>query len=495
MDTFFLGLKKLLVTTMFVVFAFVMIYVPQAPTSNVAEVNAGGGGGGRIVFDPTNTAQNLNTTIQSTINAAADTLNWTKENILDGIGWALAKRVISGMVSSLIDWVNSGFEGRPAFITDLGGFLRNIVDEELGRVISELGAVGSFICSPFRLDVQVSIATQYAQFDADGRNQSAPTCTLTGIIDNIQGFISGIDPGRGLADWLTITATPETYTPYGALLSAQATARARLINAEGTTLTELNWGSGFLSQSVCQAIEGTSSGQDCSIVTPGAIIQDALTLNLDSGRQVLVEADEINELIGALLAQLANKAITGISGLLGLSSGTGFTYTDYGAGSFLDALKAEADVVVASSTKDGSSLMTDSLRAERNSRSTNIHLLDKLAAFIVDPRNATGSREIATILNEEIFVEVQRSNNNIIALTQYVAEFDTASTSRQVEIFVEYSNLDITNEVRKAQNLADWQSQMSLLGIDPTDRRGLEEIIKSQNAATTTSTTSATTTP
>ncbi len=484
MDTFFLGLKKLLVTTMFVVFAFVMIYVPQAPTSNVAEVNAGGFGG--IVFDPTNTAQNLNTTIQSTISAAANTLNWTKENVLDGIGWALAKRVVSGMVSSLIDWVNSGFQGRPAFITDLGGFLRNIVDEELGRVISELGAVGSFICSPFRLDVQVSIATQYAQFDADGREQSAPTCTLTGVIDNIQGFISGIDPGRGLADWLTITATPETYTPYGALLSAQATARARLINAEGTTLTELNWGSGFLSQSVCQAIEGTSGAQDCSIVTPGAIIQDALTLNLDSGRQVLVQADEINELIGALLGQLANKAITGINGLLGLSSGTGFTYTDYGAGSFLDALRAEADVTVASSTGDGSSLMTDTLRAERNSRSTNIHLLDKLAAFIVDPRNATGSREIATILNEEIFVEVQRSNNIIIALTQYVAEFDTASTSRQVEIFVEYSNLDITSEIRKAQNIADWQSQMSLLGIDPTDRRGLEEIIKSQNAATTT---------
>jgi len=461
MDTFFLGLKKLLVTTMFVVFAFVMIYVPQAPTSSVAEVNA------TTVFDPRNTAQNLNTTVQSTINAAADTLSTNKELFLDRIGWVLAKQAISGMVRSLTDWVNSGFkDGGPMFITDLGGFLRNEADAAFGEMISELGDVGSFICSPFRLDVEISIQTQYAQF---GDGQSAPTCTLTGVIDNIQGFISGVVPGRGLADWLTITATPETYTPYGALLSAQIATRARLINAEGTVLTELNWGSGFLSQSVCQDIEGTSA-QDCTILTPGAIIQDALTLNLDSGRQTLVQADEFDELIGALLEQLATKAITGVNGLLGLSSGTGFTYTDYGAGSYLDALEEEAAESVARVTQDGSAnLITDGLRAERDYRSTSINQLDKLSAFIGDLRNATGSRERAAIIyeeiNGEIFAEVQKSDNIINELTLLMAESDTASPSRQVEIFTEYRNLNITSELRKIQNIADWQRQLSQVGI------------------------------
>jgi len=483
MDTFFLGLKKILVGTMFVVFGFVMTYIPQIPTSHTADVYAGGIGG--IVNDPINTAQNALTTVQSTINASANTLGWTKELTLDGIGWALAKRVVSGMVSSLIDWVNSGFQGRPAFIADLRGFLLNIVDEEIGKFISELGSIGSFICSPFRLDVQIAVATQYEQYGADGTGQSAPTCTLTGVIDNIQGFISGVDSGGGLADWLTITATPQTYTPYGALLSAQATARARIINAEGETLTELNWGSGFISQSVCQAIEGSSGGEDCSIVTPGKIVQEALTLNLDTGRQVLVQADEINELIGALLNQLANKAITGVAGLLGLSSGTGFTYSGYAGGSFLDALNQEADDIVASSTSDGLTMMTGALREERNYRSSSQFLADKLEVFIDDTSNATGSRDVAMIISDEITDEIERTNISISTLTQYVAEFDLASTTRRVEIFVDYSNLNRTSGIRKAQNIAEWQEQLSLLGIDPRDTRAIDEIIASQNATST----------
>ena len=44
MDTFFTLLKKGLVATMFVVFAFVATYIPQ-PYNNVNEVHAGGAGG------------------------------------------------------------------------------------------------------------------------------------------------------------------------------------------------------------------------------------------------------------------------------------------------------------------------------------------------------------------------------------------------------------------------------------------------------------------
>jgi hypothetical protein len=236
---------------------------------------------------------------------------------------------------------------------------------------------------------------------------------------------------------------------------------------------------------VCQAIEGSSGGEDCSIVTPGKIVQEALTLNLDTGRQVLVQADEINELIGALLNQLANKAITGVAGLLGLSSGTGFTYSGYAGGSFLDALNQEADDIVASSTSDGLTMMTDALREERNYRSSSQFLADKLEVFIDDTSNATGSRDVAMIISDEITDEIERTNISISTLTQYVAEFDLASTTRRVEIFVDYSNLNRTSGIRKAQNIAEWQEQLSLLGIDPRDTRAIDEIIASQNATST----------
>jgi hypothetical protein len=81
-----------------------------------------------------------------------------------------------------------------------------------------------------------------------------------------------------------------------------------------------------LSKKICEGIEGTS-GEKCTISTPGQVISEALTFQLSTGPRSLIEADEINEIIGALLNQLTLKAVEGINGLLGLSGGTG--YTDY----------------------------------------------------------------------------------------------------------------------------------------------------------------------
>lgn len=472
MDSLFLGLKKVLTATMFIVFAFVFTYVPVAPTSHVETVEAGALG--NIVYDPSNTAQ-------STLSAVADTASWTKNNVLDGIAWSLAKATVSGMVSSLIDWVNSGFEGKPAFVEDLGGFLLNVADQEIGNVINDLGGIGSFICAPFRLDVQIAVATQYAEYRGGDAEQSAPSCTLTGIIDNIEGFISGVDPGNGLADWLTITATPQTYTPYGAVLSAQATARARLINAQGEEIKLLEFGGGFLSQSVCQTIEGTSE-QDCSITTPGKIVQEALSFNLDSGRQSLVEADEINELIGALFGQLANKAITGVAGLLGLSGGNSYSYSDYD-GSYLDELVND-ELGGVSSPVD---TIAETLRAERIYRNTAQSYLDELALFIVDPENPDGERNLAAILNQEIFEEKTASDEIITILTSYLTEYDDATRDRQIEILIEYTNLDITSVVTQTRNTNEWREQAALIGIavDVLDLTAFDGSVSTTTASTT----------
>ncbi len=483
MDTLFLALKKLLVGTIFVVFAFVMVYVPQAPTSQVETVEAAASGS--VVFDPRNTLQNFWSTAQETISAATETLGWGKSISLDGIAWSLAKRAISMMANEFLNWVNSGFQGRPAFVTDLRGFLTDVADQEFGQFISELGDVGSFICAPFRLDVQIAVAVQYQQ-GRDGE-QSAPTCTLSGVIDNIQGFIDGTDPGRGLADWLTITATPQTYTPYGAVLSAQAAGRARLINAQGEELQLLEFGGGFLSQSVCELIEGTNE-ENCTITTPGVTIAGQLNKVLGAGQDVLVEADEVNEYIGELLGALANQAISGAAGLLGLSGNTGQSYGGYD-GSYLDALYQESIDGSGNITGTARDNLSDALRSERNYRLESQLLLDLLTEFILDDENPQGARDVAAILNEEIANEIFISNDNITALTSLLTEYDSATSDRQIAIFIEYSNLDITDDGRKSRNLNEWREQMSLIGIDPVDSRGLNAVLDRLSTTTATSST------
>ncbi len=367
MDTFFVYLKRTLFAFTLSIFAVSMVYVPQ-PWNEVPVVEAGGGGFATEVTQILNNielaaiyvADNI-TAVQSTFSALADAWQWTKENALDGIAWTLAKAVVSGITSSIVNWINSGFQGSPAFITDLPGFLLGVADGVAGEFIESLGGIGSFICSPFQLDVQISLAVLYDQ----GRtgSQSAPTCTLTGIIDNIEGFIGGLtDVSQGgWNDWFDITARPDMYTPYGQVLSAQAGLRASLVNARGEEIKLLDFGEGFLSGEICDLVEteGTPR-EDCFISKPGQIIEEALTFTTSTGQRSLIAADEFNEIISALLGQLVQQVVTGAAGLLGLSGGTGYTYSGY-EGSFVDQMANDA-----LGNLDASSIIADMQEAEQN---------------------------------------------------------------------------------------------------------------------------------
>ena len=471
MDSFFNTLKKGLVAMLFVVVGFAMTYVPQLPSSHVPQAEAGGAVATEFTQMANNVLLGAGNAI-NTVTAGAVSSNWIKENVLDGLGWAIAQRIVSGMVRSLIHWVNSGFQGSPAFVTDLKGFLLNIADEEIGRFIeNELGDIGSFICSPFRLDVQVSVAMQYAQGRATG--QSAPTCTLTGVIDNIEGFISGVDPGNGLSDWLQITSTPQTYTPYGATLNAEVTARARLINAQGQELTQVNWGDGFLSQKICESVGGDSAGQQCSISKPGRVIADQLNKALGAGQDSLIQADEINELVSALLGQLANQALTGVAGLLGLSGGTGYSYSGYD-GSYLDELVDEADQVILDGGSSGSAqeTLTDAIELE-------IEYRDMLAtyreSFVIAGNNLTipaNERQQALTAVVEIDQKLAVSENNLRTLIGLTLEYPDASAERQVQILIEYTGLTTTSEAELLRDRNDYSALVTELEIDqPTPTR------------------------
>lgn len=364
-DRFFIILKQTLIVFLLVVFGLAANYVPQLPSSqtHTAEAFFGGGfsGGALEITQLLNRAILGKNLVENSVNAAANVSNFTKENALDSIAWSIGKRIVSEMVRSTINWINSGFQGKPAFVQDLRGFLTNVADQVAGEFIRELGSVGSFICSPFRLDVQVALATQY-QRGRDGI--SAPACTASGIVDNIRGFIDGAEGRRGgLNEWLQVTSAPETYTPYGAVLSAELALRSRLINAQGDELSLLNFGNGFLSSKVCDTVttpEGQTRETNCRISTPGATIGDRLTESLGLGEKSLIEADEINEIVGALLGQLAKKAIVGAAGILGLSSNTNFS--GYGSSSYLDRLVDESnDIAGRQSTK----LITETIRIEQ----------------------------------------------------------------------------------------------------------------------------------
>lgn len=464
METFFTYLKKVLVTSIFMIFAVAATYTPQ-DWNKVQYAHAGGAVD--MATEHTQVFNNielifidvLNTLIEgwSYVTSWATENLWIKESVLDGIAWTLAKAVISSMVDSLVNWINSGFKGSPMFVQDLSRFLTDVADRVMGEYIQNLGGLGSFLCDPFKLDIQIALALQYQRSRVD---QPAPTCTLSGIIDNISGFLDGAQGSFGEGgwnDWFDITAQPETYTPYGATLAAQTGAHVRILNAKGEEAFKLEWGDGFLSGEICQIVSGANGDtEECAITKPGKIIEEALSFNLDSGRQSLVTADEMNEIISALLGQLAQTVFTGAAGLLGLSGGTGFTYSGFSGGSYLAQMQSESSVVSANS---GLKILEDARDLEIAYRDLAIAKKIELQAIAA---STTASASVVAAANAAIIetdTVIADTTGNLLNLNSQISDYSAATNATdQAKVMEDYSALPLHTQSDINASKSSWNA-------------------------------------
>jgi hypothetical protein len=233
-----------------------------------------------------------------------------KELTLDGIAWQLANIVIKEMIRSTTQWVKSGFKGSPAFVTDLEGFLLDIADKYAGNFI--WGTPLQFMCSPFKLNIQLALDIQYKET----RGYEA-MCRLSSAIKNVENFFSGDFLEGGWDGWFNVTLTPSN-NPYGQMLEAQTALLVGISSQQGQELKVLEFGRGFLSKKECQ--KDAAGNVNCYMVTPGSVIETQVNEALGLPGKRLAVADEINELIGALLGQLAKEVLSGAGGLLGLDN-------------------------------------------------------------------------------------------------------------------------------------------------------------------------------
>ncbi len=430
MNTFHLILQRSIVCFFVLCFAFVSIYIPQS-WNDVKTAEAGGAatGGATLPMQVVQNASALAGNISTSASAVFDGITsfatnslWIKEVVLDGIGWMLAKQIISQMTASIVRWINSGFQGSPAFVQDLEGFLLNIGDQVIGQYISELGGPLSFICSPFQLDIRIALATTYAR-TREGQ-PAAPACTLTGALANIENFMAGSFDDGGWDAWLQITSSPETLTPYGSLLTAQSEASIRIVNAQKNETKILDFGSGFLSSQICSAVHGSGTTQNnCFISTPGKVIQEALTFQLSTGPRSLIEADEINEIIGALISQVAQQAITGAAGLLGLSSGTGYTTPGYTGGSFVDQMSSSASTLTINPAQFRA-LAVAARTTEISYQTAATYYQPLLAAYAANILNDSARRADAQAAATAIPPLLVSINSNINTLNNIINQYD-----------------------------------------------------------------------
>ncbi|HEY4508580.1 MAG TPA: hypothetical protein VJJ55_02885, partial [Candidatus Paceibacterota bacterium] len=285
----------------------------------------------KIAVSESTVAQNTNKTSSNTQGALL------KECILDITAKQIARAVLQSFTKSVVSWINSGFEGKPSFVTNPTGFLMDVADREFGREIRKIAPI---LCSPFRLNLQFALGLQYSL-----NTKEEVGCRLSDVIANARGsydsFVSGDFRSGGWRNWVTITNTPQNNI-YGAYLGAVGRLDASIISATGEEVKLLDFGKGFKSWRSCDERapdEKDKNGKvlrrgECTkpgkIKTPGSIIVDQTSGTLQSSLRELEVADEIDEIFGALVNQLLIRTL-GPGGLLGNSEpepGGGPSYLD-----------------------------------------------------------------------------------------------------------------------------------------------------------------------
>lgn len=316
--------------------------------------------------DGANLVQNTITAVKSVFIAGAMHSLQVKELALDAVAYAIAKQILRGITTSVVEWINNGFNGNPSFLTNPGQFFTDIADEILGGMI--LGSDLAFLCSNFSIDIRLELAFKYRPFQRD-----RAACTLSDVIGNvtvagqgasINGFTAGDFRQGGMPAFVSMTTEPQNNF-IGAYVIASDEASARIANAQIEQQNQLTQGRGFLSFKTCKderiineveanrltarnnelAADGRTDSDEfiqntgqlqgyyesasnettrkvCEVQTPGSVIAGTLETSLGSPVRELELADEFNEIINALFAQLIQRVLVGgLRGVSGQSAG------------------------------------------------------------------------------------------------------------------------------------------------------------------------------
>ncbi len=289
-------------------------------------------------------AGTLATWMQQAAQIALDIGKWAWERaelVKELLIRAAADRIIKELTASIVDWINSGFEGGPSFLTNTDQFLQETADIAIGDMLK--GSALAFLCDPFKIQVKLSLGLQYQPF------QETISCTFTSALANAEGamndFMRGdFIGGGGWDSWLQITTVPQN-NQMGAMILAQSELDARIADGKASATMELNWGQGFMSYNKCtdangrvtygtnvrskltaarpsgatttREITAPSDGGgevNCEVLTPGTTIANKLNWSDTSVIRKSELANSIDAITNALVNQVIQGMIKGIRG-------------------------------------------------------------------------------------------------------------------------------------------------------------------------------------
>ncbi len=313
---------------------------------------------GDITFDPAEVAATIKDTAWSMLQDAG------KKALAAAYRYAV-RELIQKITESTVEWINNGFEGQPAFISNPGKFLTDIGDNIVGDMIA--GGPLNFLCSPFQLEVKLALG-----LGGSSTFTKRIGCTLSNVVNNVQNAKVGAsasltisrktntvatniqqrsDVAKSWNDFADIINNPQD-TPTGAYLIAATELANQIADKQNAASQELNQNSGALTYKKCtettydasgnQVSQRTYSGSDfinvkgsatlngnaitnsstkktsCKTTTPGRVITDLVTSKANEDGHInemqAALGDGLDQIFNALVNQLLTKLQNGLLG-------------------------------------------------------------------------------------------------------------------------------------------------------------------------------------
>ena len=124
-----------------------------------------------------------------------------KEFGLDALAWAVVNAIINRMAASTVKWINSGFQGKPAFVTDPKAYFQEIGGRAAGAFISSSPQLNA-LCGPQSAQIKIALAQSYT------RDNESWQCTLSDAYGNMEDFINDFERG-GWDKFFRLTQEPQ----------------------------------------------------------------------------------------------------------------------------------------------------------------------------------------------------------------------------------------------------------------------------------------------
>ncbi|MDA1334917.1 MAG: hypothetical protein O2794_02785 [bacterium] len=227
----------------------------------------------------------------------------------DGIAKMLANVFINTLKNELITWIQSGFadDAEPFFLQDPERFFKEFGDQATGVFIEELGlqVAGdpNYFCSDFLPEIVLDLGLYGTQ-----SYQNRARCTITDVVDNIEDYYDDFSNGRWNAFVKTRQSNNNRLDFYLMTLEEN---RMRRFESESVFRNASASGGGYLP--VVDCLEENAVGcRKFRIKTPAKAIGDRVANSLDLDFMGLNLADEMSEVIQALINLAISEGLKSI---------------------------------------------------------------------------------------------------------------------------------------------------------------------------------------